>query len=81
MPSSLMAPVASRAIEPLSWIASTAATILASVSSSKGSPFRAAWPRRTIDITPAICFPPITAILALGHRNVKRLLKARPDIA
>ena len=81
MPSSLIAPVASRATEPLSWIASTAATSLASASSSKGSPFRAACPRRTIDITPAICLPPITAILALGQMKVKRLLKARPDIA
>jgi hypothetical protein len=31
-------------------------------------------------MTPAICFGPITAIFAVGHRKVKRLPKARPDM-
>ncbi len=35
-------------------------------------PLRAAWPRRTIDMTPAICLGPMTAILAIGHRKVNR---------
>ena len=43
--------------------------------------FRTARARRTIDMTPAICLGPITAILALGQMKVKRLLKARPDMA
>ena len=42
MPSSLTAPVATRASEPFSWMASTAATTLASSSSSNSVPLRAA---------------------------------------
>ena len=80
IPSSLMAPVARSASEPRSWMASAWATIRASSSSSKGSPLRAARARRTCDITPAICLGPITAILAVGHSQVKRLPKARPDM-
>ena len=36
--------------------------------------------RRTWAITPAICFGPITAIFAVGHKKVNRLPKARPDM-
>ena len=80
MPSSLTAPVARSASEPRSWACSTRATISASAASSNSSPRRAAWPRRTSDITPAICLGPMMAILAVGHSQVKRLPKARPDI-
>lgn len=61
-------------------MASTISTILASSSSSNTSPFRSAWPRRTMDMTPAICLGPMTATLAVGHRKVKRLPNARPDM-
>ena len=37
-------------------------------------------PGAPCDITPAICLGPITAILAVGHRNVNRLPNARPDM-
>ena len=61
-------------------MASTISTILASSSSSNSSPLRAAWPRRTCDMTPAICLGPMTAILAVGHSQVNRLPNARPDM-
>ena len=70
IPSSLTAPVATSAKDPRSWISSTFCTIAASYSSSNSSPLRSARPLRTIDITPAICFGPITAIFAVGQRNV-----------
>ena len=80
IPSSEMAPVAWRATDSASCSASALSTIFRSASSSKGIPARAAWPRRTIDITPAICFGPITAIFDDGQMKVNRLPKARPDM-
>ena len=35
-------------------------------------------PRRTIDMTPASCFGPMTAIFAVGQVNTKRVSYARP---
>ena len=52
----------------------------ASVSSLTSSPRRAARSRRTIDITPAICFGPMIAILAVGHRNTNLVSNARPPM-
>ena len=75
-----MAPEATRASEPFSWISSTWRTISASASSSNSSSLRAARARRTIDMTPAICLGPITAILAVGHKKVNRLRYSRPDM-
>ena len=76
MPSSVIAPEDRTASEPSSCLASTIATMSASWASSNSSPLRAAWPRRTIDITPAICLGPMTAISAVIF-----LVSARYDMA
>ena len=81
IPSSLIAPVALKARDPSSCHFSANATIAASSFSSNFSPFLAALALLTIDITPAICFGPITAIFAVGHKKVKALSNALPDIA
>ena len=81
IPSSLIAPVAARASEPFSWASSTIGDDLGVLVLVEGLALALGLrARRTWVMTPAICLGPITAILAVGHRNVKRLPKARPDI-
>ncbi len=73
MPSSLTRPVAYSARDDFSVKSSTAAVIIASCASLNSCPVLAAAARRTIDITPASCFGPITAIFAVGQVKMKRV--------
>ena len=80
MPSSLMAPVATRReaallLRFLDRRHDPGVLLLVEIEALPGR-----LPRRACDMTPAICLGPITAIFAVGHRNVNRLPNARPDI-
>ena len=80
MPSSETREVANSPLERSSAQYSAVSARLALASSSNSMPRRCAARRPMMLITPAICFGPMTAILAVGQMNVNRVPNARPLI-